>query len=163
MVSLDALPSRVWQLPLFDKIQLSNISQFWETTEYRWSNTIRYWENPNTETEYRIPKKLYLDLYQVMLSLGNFFILRCLMESLLHQLSGSTFIFVTNTNNKSKKIVAQNSSCWNGRFEVQFRRQTDNFNHNLFNDSSMPRGRVEWKSFSCSDFDCPTILLTSGL
>ena len=44
--------SRVWQIPFFDRIRIPNIIRFSEITEYRISNTIRYWEKPNTE--YRI-------------------------------------------------------------------------------------------------------------
>ena len=41
-----------------------------------------------------------LDLDHVKMSMGIFFLLGCLMESLLHQLSGYTFIFVKNTHQK---------------------------------------------------------------
>ena len=42
----------MWRIPFFDRIRIPNIIRFSEITEYRISNTIRYWENPNTE--YRI-------------------------------------------------------------------------------------------------------------
>ena len=45
----------------------------------------------------------YLD--HVKLFLGIFFILSCLMESVLHQLSGSTFIFVKNTHQKAASLA----------------------------------------------------------
>ena len=41
---------RVWQIPFFfDRIQIPNIIRFSEITKYRISNTIRHWENLNTE------------------------------------------------------------------------------------------------------------------
>ena len=40
---------RVWQIPFFDQIQIPNIIWFLEITKYQISNTIRYWENLNTE------------------------------------------------------------------------------------------------------------------
>ena len=47
-----------------------------------------------------------LDLDHVKLSLGIFFLLGCLVEwSLLHQLSGYTFIFVKNTHQKSANLT----------------------------------------------------------
>ena len=46
-----------------------------------------------------------LDLDHVKLSLGIFFLLGCLMESLLHQLSGYTFIFVKNTHQKAANLM----------------------------------------------------------
>ena len=46
-----------------------------------------------------------LDLDHVKLSLGIFFILICLTESLLHQLSGSTFIFVKSTHQKIANLA----------------------------------------------------------
>ena len=46
-----------------------------------------------------------LDLDHMKSSLGIFFFLSCLMESLLHQLSGSTFIFVKNTHQKSANLM----------------------------------------------------------
>ena len=42
-------------------------------------------------------KSYILDLDHVKSSLGIFFFLSCLIESIFHQLSGSTFIFVKNT------------------------------------------------------------------
>ena len=56
-----------------------------------------------------------LDLDHVKLSLGINFFLSCLMESLLHQLSGSTFIFVKNTHykfNVSLNFICGNGSNW---------------------------------------------------
>ena len=46
-----------------------------------------------------------LDLDHVKLSLEIFFLLGCLMESLLHQLSGYTFIFVKNTHQKAANFT----------------------------------------------------------
>ena len=46
-----------------------------------------------------------LDLDHMKSSLVIFFILSCLMESFLHQLSGSTFIFVKNTHQKSANLM----------------------------------------------------------
>ena len=46
---------------------------------------------------------LYLD--HVKLSLGIFFFLNCLIESIFHQLSGSTFIFVKNTHQKAATLT----------------------------------------------------------
>ena len=46
-----------------------------------------------------------LDLDHVKSSLGIFFFLSCLMDSLLHQLSGSTFIFVKNTHQKAANFT----------------------------------------------------------
>ena len=46
-----------------------------------------------------------IDLDHVKLSLGNFFLLGCLMESLLHQLSGYTFIFFKNTHQKAANLM----------------------------------------------------------
>ena len=46
-----------------------------------------------------------LDLDHVNLSLEIFFLLGCLMESLLHQLSEYTFIFVKNTNQKAANFT----------------------------------------------------------
>ena len=45
------------------------------------------------------------DLDHVNLSLGIFFILSYLMESFLHKLSGSTFIFVKNTHQKAATLM----------------------------------------------------------
>ena len=59
-----------------------------------------------------------LDLDHVKLSLGIFFFLNCLMESLLHQLSGSTFIFVKKTHQKAANLTfrlispARMVPCW---------------------------------------------------
>ena len=46
-----------------------------------------------------------LDLDHVKLSLGIFFFLSCLIESIFHQLSGSTFIFVKNTDQKAANLT----------------------------------------------------------
>ena len=46
-----------------------------------------------------------LDLDHVKLSLGIFFFLSCLIESIFHQLSGSTFIFVKNTHQKAANLM----------------------------------------------------------
>ena len=46
---------------------------------------------------------LYLD--HVKLSLGIFFFLSCLIDSIFHQLSGSTFIFVKNTHQKAANLM----------------------------------------------------------
>ena len=46
-----------------------------------------------------------LDLDHMKSSLGIFFFLSCLMECLLRQLSGSTFIFVKNTHQKSSNLM----------------------------------------------------------
>ena len=46
-----------------------------------------------------------LDLDHVRLSLGIFFVLGCLMESLLYLLSGSTFIFVKNPHQKATNLM----------------------------------------------------------
>ena len=46
-----------------------------------------------------------LDLDHVKLSLGIFFFLSCLIESIFHQLSGSTFIFVKKHSPKSHKFT----------------------------------------------------------
>ena len=45
------------------------------------------------------------DLDHVKLSLGIFCFLSCLRESIFHQLSGSTFIFVKNTNQKAAHLM----------------------------------------------------------
>ena len=45
------------------------------------------------------------DLDLVKLSLGIFFFLSCLIESIFHQLSGSTFIFVKNTHQKAANLM----------------------------------------------------------
>ena len=45
------------------------------------------------------------DLDHVKLSLGIFFFLSCLIESIFHQLSGSTFIFVKNTQQKAANLM----------------------------------------------------------
>ena len=45
------------------------------------------------------------DLDHVKLSLGIFFFLSCLIESIFHQLSGSTFIFVKNTHQKAANLM----------------------------------------------------------
>ena len=49
-----------------------------------------------------------LDLDHVKLSLGIFFLLSCLIESIFHQLSGSTFIFFKNTPKSRKFNVVVN-------------------------------------------------------
>ena len=46
-----------------------------------------------------------LDLDNVKLSLGTFFLLSCLIESIFHQLSGSTIIFVKNTDQKAANLT----------------------------------------------------------
>ena len=46
-----------------------------------------------------------LDLDHVKSSLGIFFFLSCLIESIFHQLSGSTFIFVKNTHQKAANLM----------------------------------------------------------
>ena len=59
-----------------------------------------------------------LDLDHVRLSLGIFFFLSCLIESIFHQLSGSTFIFVKNTHQKTPNLrfwlisPVANSPAW---------------------------------------------------
>ena len=59
-----------------------------------------------------------LDLDHVKLSLGIFFLLGCLMESLLHQLSGYTF-FVSKTHTKNRKFnVSPNFTCGNDSLVV---------------------------------------------
>ena len=45
------------------------------------------------------------DLDHVKLSLGIFFFLSCLIESIFYQLSGSTFIFVKSTHQKAANLV----------------------------------------------------------
>ena len=45
------------------------------------------------------------DLDHVKLSLGIFFLLSCLIERILHQLSGSTFIFVKTTHQKDTNLM----------------------------------------------------------
>ena len=45
------------------------------------------------------------DLDNVELSLVIFFFLSCLIESIFHQLSGSTIIFVTNTLQKAANLM----------------------------------------------------------
>ena len=47
-----------------------------------------------------------LDLDHVKLSLGILFFLSCLIESIFHQLSGPTFIFVKNTQQKTTRRLA---------------------------------------------------------
>ena len=46
-----------------------------------------------------------LYLYRVKLSLGLFFFLSGLSESFIHQLPGSTFIFVENTHQKAANLI----------------------------------------------------------
>ena len=46
-----------------------------------------------------------LDLDHVKLYLGIFFFLSCLIESISHQLKGSTFIFVKNTHRKATNLT----------------------------------------------------------
>ena len=46
-----------------------------------------------------------LDLDHVKMSLGIFFFLSCLIETIFHQLSGSTFIFVKNTHQKGANLM----------------------------------------------------------
>ena len=50
-------------------------------------------------------RRYIFDLDHLKLSLGIFFILSYLTESLLHQFSGSTFIFVKNTNRKVTNLA----------------------------------------------------------
>ena len=45
-----------------------------------------------------------LDLDNIKSSLGIFFFLSCLIESIFHQLSGSTFIFFKNTHRKAANL-----------------------------------------------------------
>ena len=45
------------------------------------------------------------DLDLVKLSLGIIFFLSCLIESILHHLSGSTLIFVKNTHKKAANLM----------------------------------------------------------
>ena len=45
-----------------------------------------------------------LDLDHVKLSLGVFFFMICLIESIFHQLSGSTFLFVKNRHQKAVNL-----------------------------------------------------------
>ena len=47
-----------------------------------------------------------LDLDHVKSSLGIFFFLSCLIESIFHQHSGSTFIFVKNTHQKAANLTS---------------------------------------------------------
>ena len=51
----------------FDQIQITNIIWFSEITEYQILNTIRYWENPNTE--YRILFGIKKSEYQIRIVL----------------------------------------------------------------------------------------------
>ena len=46
-----------------------------------------------------------LDLDHVKLSLGILFFLSCLIESIFHQLSGPTFIFVKTTHKKDTNLM----------------------------------------------------------
>ena len=57
----------------------------------------------------------YLD--HVKLSLRIFFILSCLMESKLHYLSGSTFVFVKNTHQKANLAMRLISAAKLGQIE----------------------------------------------
>ena len=50
-------------------------------------------------------RSYYFDLDLVKLSLGIFFFLSCLIESIFHQLSGSTFLFVKNTHQKAANLT----------------------------------------------------------
>ena len=50
-------------------------------------------------------RSYFIDLDHVKLSLGILFLLGCLMDSLLHQLSGYTFIFVKNTHQKAANLT----------------------------------------------------------
>ena len=66
------------------------------------------------------------DLDHVMLSLGIFFFLSCLIDSIFHQRSVSTFIFVKNTHQKAANLmfclispVAQ-SPAWSVEGEYNF-------------------------------------------
>ena len=51
------------------------------------------------------PRSYILDLDHFKLSLGIFSFLSCLIESIFHQLSGSTFIFVKNTHQKAAHLT----------------------------------------------------------
>ena len=51
------------------------------------------------------PRSYILDLDHVKFTLEINFFLSCLMESLLHQLSGSTIIFVKNTHQKVANLM----------------------------------------------------------
>ena len=56
--------------------------------------------------EMALKSRIYIfDLDLVKLSLGIFFFLSCLIESIFHQLSGSTFIFVKNTHRKAANLM----------------------------------------------------------
>ena len=56
--------------------------------------------------EMALKSRIYiLDLDHVKLSLGILFFLSCLIESIFHQLSGSTFIFVKNTHQKAANLM----------------------------------------------------------
>ena len=46
------------------------------------------------------------DLDHIKSSLGIFFFLSCLIKSIFHQLSGSTFIFVKNTHQKAANLMS---------------------------------------------------------
>ena len=46
-----------------------------------------------------------IDLDHVKLSLGIFFFLSCLIESIFYQLSGSTFIFLKSTHQKTANLM----------------------------------------------------------
>ena len=50
-------------------------------------------------------RRYILDLDQVNLSLGIFFFMSCLIETILHQLSGSTFLFVKNKHQKPANLM----------------------------------------------------------
>ena len=50
----------MWQIPFFDRIWILNIIRFFEITEYRILNTIRYLENSNTESYLVSRKSEYL-------------------------------------------------------------------------------------------------------
>ena len=57
---------RVWRIPFFDQILIPIIIRFSEINKHQISNTIRYWQNPNTEyysvsrkSKYRIQSVLF--------------------------------------------------------------------------------------------------------
>ena len=56
--------------------------------------------------EMALKSRYYIfDLDLVKLSLGIFFFLSCLIESIFHQLSGSTFIFVIKKYQKAANLM----------------------------------------------------------
>ena len=61
-----------------------------------------------------------LDLDHMKLSFGIFFLLGCLIESLLHRLSGCTFIFVKNTHKSHKLNISSNFTFGNTSLVVSW-------------------------------------------